>query len=66
MSNAQMAQEGRAESTVPKRRHRRWRRRSLIEAAGLGDVVGALVKKAARIWHRLWFVEEGSSGVWQQ
>jgi hypothetical protein len=49
-----------------KRRHRRWRRRSLVEAAGLGDVVGVLAKKVAGIWHRLWFVEEGWCGVWQQ
>ncbi len=49
-----------------KRRHRRWRRCSLIEAAGLGDVVGALAKKVAGIWYRLWFVEEGWCGVWQQ
>jgi hypothetical protein len=65
MSDAQIIQEGRAELAERgrcsggsilrtmglERRRRRWRRGSLIDAAGLGDVVSALVKKVARIWH---------------
>ncbi len=34
-------------TTSLERRRRRWRRGSLIDAAGLGEFVGALVKKVA-------------------